>query len=157
MPDESTLLVPFFVIQLPSSIPPLLFTLVFSICYGFFYFWMWMKLLVAPISIIEFASLESLELKSILRLLFCELMADIRSGLIDYYLNSALETLSVYYVFILFPLKLLATYCEGLEIFWFWTNFIALWLLSWTNLPSAAFPMFFPIELFFTFSLLLDF
>jgi len=46
-------------------------------------------------------------------------MAEIRSGLIDYYLNSALETLSVYYVFILFPLKLLATYWEGLEFFIF--------------------------------------
>jgi hypothetical protein len=57
---------------------------------------MWIKLLDPPISTIEFASLESLELKSIFKLLFYELIADIRSGLIDYYLNSALETLSVY-------------------------------------------------------------
>ena len=54
-----------------------------------------MKLLVAPSSIMEFASLESLELKSIFTLLFWELIAEILSGLMDCYLNSALEAVSV--------------------------------------------------------------
>lgn len=54
-----------------------------------------MKLFVAPSSIIEFASLESRELKSIFKLLFWELIADILSGLIDCYLNSALDAVSV--------------------------------------------------------------
>ena len=80
---------------MPFSMPPLIFaTLVFSIYYGIYYFDN--VLIVVPISTKELASLESLELKSILRLLFYELLTEILSGLIDYYLNSALEAVSVY-------------------------------------------------------------